>query len=422
MRAIFAFALALIAAPAPAADPLAARIDRLLARTPLIDGHNDWAEVLREREGDGRWTLDLTAGLDRRPIPYNTDIARLRRGRVGGQFWSVWVSADLPPLEQVRQTLEQIDLVRQIVARYPGTFALAATAADIRRIHKAGRIASLIGIEGGNQFADDLSILRAYHALGARYVTLTHFRTIAWADSATDTPTHHGLTPFGKAVVHEMNRLGMLVDLSHVSADTMRDAIAVSRAPVIFSHSGARAIDGHPRNVPDDVLRLVRANGGIVMCIFYEAYVSADVRRWEADRAGERARQAALFTGAPDQAAAALAAWEAAHPRPRATLAQVADHIEHVARIAGIGHVGLGSDFEGVDNELPPGLSGVDGYPNLLAELARRGWSDADLAGLAGGNILRVLAAAEQAAASMKTELPGTATITALDGPVPRPR
>ncbi len=308
------------AAGASAASP-EARVAAVLKATPLIDGHNDWAELLAEREGEGRWTLDLRAGLDRRPVPYNTDIARLRAGQVGGQFWSVYVSADLPPLEQVKATLDQIDLVHQIVARYSDTFALARTAADVRRIHREGRIASLIGVEGGGQIDADLSVLRAYHDLGAGYLTLTHVRTIAWADSATDNPVHGGLTPFGLAVVHELNRLGMLVDLSHVSEGVMRAAIAASKAPVMFSHSSSRALDDHPRNVSDDVLRLVAANGGVVMVNFARTYVSEDYRRWSNERAAEQARlnsppYGGALIGQPDKAAAALAAWEAAHPAP----------------------------------------------------------------------------------------------------------
>jgi membrane dipeptidase len=422
MRPLILAAL-LLAPPASAAptDRIAARVARILTATPLVDGHNDWPEVLTEREGARRWTMDLSAGLDRRPVPYNTDIARLRAGRVGGTFWSVYVSADLPPLEQVRATLEQIDLVKTIVARYPETFALARTAADIRRIHKAGRIASLIGVEGGGQIDESLSVLRAYHELGAGYLTLAHSRTIAWADSATDTPAHDGLTPFGEAVVHELNRLGMLVDLSHVSEATMRDALRVSRAPVIFSHSSARAIDDHPRNVSDDVLRLVAANGGVVMVNYALSYVSDAYRRWSADRRAEQARLNAppfggLYIGQPDKAAAALADWDKAHPAPRVTLAMVADHVDHVARVAGIDHVGIGSDFDGVGNDLPEGLDSVATYPTLIAELLRRGWSDADAAKLAGGNILRVMTSAERVAASMKDEPPGTATRAALDG------
>jgi len=421
MRTILLACAALLstAAASPPAD-YAARVARVLKATPLIDGHNDWAESLREREGEGRWTIDLRQGLGARPIPYNTDIARLRQGMVGGQFWSVWVSADLPPLEQVKQTLEQIDLIHRIVARYPETFALARTADDVRRIHRSGRIASMIGVEGGNQIDNSLSVLRAYQGLGAGYLTLTHSRTIEWADSATDDPRHGGLTPFGEAVVHELNRLGMLVDLSHVSEQTMRDALRVSKAPVIFSHSSARALDDHPRDVPDDVLRLVAANGGVVMVNFAPAYLSDAFRRWSADLAAEKTRLNAppfggLYIGQPDKAAAALAEWKQAHPAPRVTLSDVADHIEHVAKVAGVDHVGIGSDFDGVDNVLPEGLGDVGTYPALLAELMRRGWSDTDIAKVAGGNVLRVMARAEAVAASMKGELPGTASEAVLD-------
>ena len=367
------------------AQDRAARVDRVLRATPLIDGHNDWAETLREREGEGRWTIDLSQGLEKRPLPYNTDILRLRAGRVGGQFWSVYVDAALPGPEQVKQTLEQIDLIKQIVGRYPATFALARTAADVRRIHRSGRIASLIGVEGGGQIDRSLSVLRAYRDLGAGYLTLTHVLTLPWADSATDAPRHGGLTPYGEAVVRELNRLGMLVDLSHVSEGTMRAALAVSRAPVIFSHSGARAIDDHPRNVSDAVLRLVAANGGVVMVNFSRGYVSEGYRRWSADEAAEKTRLNAppyggLLIGQSEAAAAALADWRRRHPAPRVTLGQVADHVDHIARVAGVDHVGLGGDFDGVGNSLPEGLEGVDGYPRLLAELMRRGWSDADVA------------------------------------------
>ena len=413
--------LALLAGPAAAApDPYAVRVERILRATPLIDGHNDWAESLREREGEGRWTIDLTQGLDRKPIPYNTDTARLRQGMVGGQFWSAWVSANLAPLEQVKQTLEEIDLIRQIVARYPQTFELATTAADVRRIHKSGRIASMIGVEGGNQIDNSFSVLRAYKALGAGYLTLTHSRTIEWADSATDDPKHDGLTPFGEAVVHELNRLGMLVDLSHVSEDTMKDALRVTKAPVIFSHSGARGVDDHPRNVSDEILKLVAANGGVVMVNFSRGYVSDAYRRWAADEAAEKTRLNAppfggLYIGQPEKAAAALEEWRKAHPAPKVTLAEVADHIDRIAKVAGIDHVGIGSDYDGVDNSLPVGLESVATYPALLAEMLRRGWKDADVAKLAGGNVLRVMAEAEKVAASMKKELPATATEPALD-------
>jgi membrane dipeptidase len=409
--------LAAVATPAAAQSDIPARVARVLKATPLIDGHNDWPETLREREQEKRWTIDLRSGLGAvKPERYNTDIAMLRKGMVGGQFWSVYVDAELPGLQQVEETLEQIDLVKHIVARYPDTFALARTADDVRRIHASGRIASLIGVEGGGQIDGKLSVLRAYHDLGAGYLTLTHVKTLEWADSATDDPKHGGLTPFGKAVVHELNRLGMLVDLSHVSEGTMRDALAVSRAPVIFSHSSARAIDDHPRNVSDAVLKLVAANGGVVMINYALNYVSDDYRRWSADRAAERTRLNAppyggLLIGQPDKAAAAMAEWEKAHPAPKVTLGQVADHIDHVAKVAGLDHVGIGSDFDGVGNALPEGLGDVSTYPALLAEMMRRGWSDKDVAKLAGGNVLRVMAAAEAVSRGMAGELPATVTL-----------
>jgi membrane dipeptidase len=400
----------------PAQD-YSARVAKVLKATPLIDGHNDWAEVLREREGDARWTMDLTSGLETKPEPYNTDIAMLRRGMVGGQFWSVFVSANKPGPEQVKETLEQIDLVKSIVARYPSDFALAQTAADVRRIHRSGRVASLIGVEGGGQIDDSLSVLRTYRSLGAGYLTLTHVLTTEWADSATDNPQHGGLTPFGEAVVRELNRIGMLVDLSHVSEDTMRDALRVSRAPVIFSHSSARAIDDHPRNVSDEVLKLVAANGGVVMVNFAPIYVSDAYRRWSSDQAAEKTRLNAppyggLYVGQPDKAAAALAEWNKAHPAPRVTLSEVADHIDHIAKVAGIDHVGLGADFDGVGNSLPEGLGNVGTYPALLAELMRRGWSDRDIAKLAGENVLRVLESSQRVSETMAGEKPENAVVS----------
>jgi membrane dipeptidase len=415
--ALLVFApLLLAAAPAPDAT-IAARVKRILAQTPLIDGHNDWAETLVGVSGDARWTMDLTR-LD--PAKFDTDITRLRAGRVGGQFWSVYVDAALPGPEQVAETLQQIGLMQQIFRRYPKVFEPATTAADVRRIHAAGRIASLLGVEGGGQIDGRFAVLRAYRQLGASYLTLTHSRTIPWADSATDDPQHDGLTRFGEAVVRELNRLGMLVDLSHVSEATMRDALRVSKAPVIFSHSNARALCDHPRNVSDAVLALVARNGGIVMVNYAPSYVSDARRRWEAARNGEIASYNAppfggLYIGQPDKAKAALAAWEQAHPKPAVTLGEVADHIDHIARVAGADHVGLGSDYDGVP-EVPQGLEGVETYPALLAELARRGWSDADLAKLAGGNVLRVMEAAERTAAGMKNEPAATATVAMLDG------
>jgi membrane dipeptidase len=408
MRAVFAaavFAFGIWAAPAGAED-VAARVTRVLKGTPLIDGHNDWPEVMREREGDARWTVDLRNRLKAGDELYNTDITRLRQGMVGGQFWSVWVSPALPGPEQVKETIEQIALVQSLAERYPDTFAMARTAADVRRIHKSGRIASLIGVEGGGQIDSSFGVLRAYRSLGVGYLTLTHSRNIDWADSATDDPKNDGLTEFGESVVLELNRLGILVDLSHVSEATMLDALRVSKAPVMFSHSSARAIDDHPRNVSDAILKQVATNGGVVMVNYAPIYVSDANRRWSSDRDAEKARLNAppfggLYIGQPEKAAAALAEWEKSHPQPVVTLAMVADHIEHIAKVAGIDHVGIGSDYDGVGKDLPAGLGDVSTYPALMAEMMGRGWSDADVAKLAGGNILRVMERAEAVSRSL---------------------
>src|ERR1700729_3942234 len=388
-----------------AAEDYEHRVDQVLLQTPLIDGHNDLPWEIRERFKSDVTALNLAAGTSHLPLEAGqaalmTDIPRLRAGHVGAQFWSVWTPVSAQGFEAVQMTLEQIDLVKRMTAQYPADFAMAYSAADIRRIHKSHKIASLIGIEGGHQINNSLAVLRQMYDAGARYMTLTHSSNTSWADSATDTPAHHGLTPFGVEVVREMNRIGMLVDLSHVSPDTMKAALAATQAPIIFSHSSARALVDHPRNVPDDVLRAVAANGGVVMVNFAPPYVSADRNRWEADHAAERTRFdsppfAGLYIGQPERAKAALTAWEAQHPKPVTTLAQVADHVEHIRQVAGVDHVGLGSDFDGIP-DAPVGLEGVDRYPALLEELMRRGWSDSDIAKLAGENLLRTLAAAEQ--------------------------
>jgi membrane dipeptidase len=390
---------------AGAAEDYQHRVDQVLLQTPLIDGHNDLPWEIRERFKSDLATVNLAADTRHLPLEAGqaalmTDIPRLRAGHVGAQFWSVWIPVSTQGFEAVQMTLEQIDLVKRMSAQYPADFAMAYSAADIRRIHKSRKIASLIGIEGGHQINDSLAVLRQMYDAGARYMTLTHTTNTSWADSATDTPAHHGLTPFGVEVVKEMNRLGMLVDLSHVSPETMKAALAATQAPIIFSHSSARALDDHPRNVPDDVLRAVAANGGIVMVNFAPAYVSAARNHWEADHAAEQTRlssppYAGLYIGQPERAKAALTEWEAQHPMPVTTLAQVADHVEHIRQVAGVDHVGIGSDFDGIP-DAPVGLEGVDRYPALLAELMRRGWSDADIAKLAGENLLRTLTAAEQ--------------------------
>jgi membrane dipeptidase len=399
-------------APAQSIDAKTmARIDRILKKTPLIDGHNDLPEQLRENY---KLSIEgLASGSDQRqPHPLMTDMARLRQGRVGGQFWSVYIPSEVTGDAAIRETLEQIDIVKRLVKAYPDDLALAGTANDIVRIHRSGRVASLIGVEGGHQMGGSMAALRQYYDLGARYMTLTHFKDNEFADSATDDPKYGGLNDFGRAVVHEMNRLGMLVDLSHVSPDTMRDALEVTKAPVIFSHSDARALADHPRNVPDDILRMLPANGGIVMVNFYTGHLSEPYRLWSAEHSAEQARLDSLYVGQPKIREAKIKEWEAAHPAPKAQIGLVADHIEHVARIAGHDHVGLGGDLDGIGyDEAPPGMNSVSGYPLLFAELIRRGWSDSDLGKLAGGNLLRVLRRAEAVAASMKDEPPSMAAL-----------
>jgi membrane dipeptidase len=379
-----------------------ARIDRILKKTPLIDGHNDIAEQLAENYR--RSIEGIGSGTDRRrPHPLMTDMARLHQGRVGGQFWSVYIDGTITGDAAIRETIEQIDVVRRMIDAFPNDLELARSADDVVRIHKAGRIASMIGVEGGRQIGGSLAALRQYYNLGARYMTLTHNHTTEWADSATDEPKYGGLSPFGIDVVHEMNRIGMLVDLSHVSADTMKDAITASRAPVVFSHSSARGLVGHLRNVPDDVLQMLPANGGVVMVNFVPGFISDAAWRWGAERNAEQARLTAFHRDSKAEVEAGLKAWDAAHPQPVVTVSTVADHIEHIAKVAGYDHVGIGGDFDGIDST-PRDLTGVQDYPKLFAELIRRGWSDENLAKLAGGNILRVLRQAEFISKSMRDE------------------
>lgn len=400
--------IAMCATPISAATPeQTARA--ALAHSPVVDGHNDVPEQTRDRFGNDLSHFDFrdtsgTATADKKAM--HTDLARLKKGMVGGQFWSVYVPADLAEPVAVTQVLEQIDVVERLVARHPQDMMLARTAADIETGFKTHKLASLIGMEGGYGIGSSLGVLRAMYRAGVRYMTLTHFKTTAWADSATDDPKFGGLAPFGVSVVKEMNRLGMLVDLSHVSEATMNDALDVATAPVIFSHSGARAIDDHPRNVPDGVLKRLPANGGIVMVVFAPAYVSEAARLHEGDRTAEEKRQSYLHIGDPQGAKAALADWIKAHPAPRATVAQVADHIDHIRKLIGVDHIGLGSDFDGIDN-IPDGLEDVSHYPELFAELARRGYSQAELEKIASRNIIRVLKAAEAAAARLKDTPPG---------------
>lgn len=397
------------AGPALAASPEQTAAAALKA-APVWDGHNDVPEQLRERR------KDVIAGFDFRDTTgtadaandvkaMHTDLARLRKGHVGAQFWSVYVSTDLTDQQAVQATLEQIDVMKRLIARYPRDLALCTSAAEVEQAMKAGRIASLLGVEGGHSIAGSLGVLRQMHELGARYMTLTHFKNTSWADAATDAPKYGGLTDFGRDVVREMQRIGILVDLSHVSADTMRDTLEVARAPVIFSHSGALAITGHPRNVPDDVLARLKANQGIVMVDFAPDYISDEVRTWSAAKKAEAARNEAFYIGNPDAAKKANADWIAAHPSPRATLAQAADHLDHVVKIAGIDHVGIGGDYDGLGS-LPTGLEDVSTYPAFFTELARRGYSRADLEKISSRNMMRVMKAAEAYAAAHRGDPP----------------
>lgn len=376
---------------------LLARARRLHREVPLVDGHNDYPWTLREKAARDLDRLDLA-----KPQPaIMTDIARLRAGGVGAQFWSVYVPSDLAGRGAVTATLEQIDIVHRMMRRWPDAFELALTADDVERIFRKGKIASLIGLEGGHSIDSSLGALRMFYRLGARYMTLTHSRNTPWADAATDTPAHGGLTAFGEEVVREMNWLGMLVDLSHVSPETMADALRVSEAPVIFSHSSARALVDVPRNVPDDVLRLLPRNGGVVMVDFVPGFISAEVAAYARRAQDERARLSALYPTDPAAVDRDMAAWRRANPEPRATLAQVADHIDHIRRVAGIDHIGIGSDFDGITSTIE-GLEDVATFPRLTAELLRRGYSDADVKKILGLNLLRVMRAAEQVAARLQ--------------------
>ncbi len=381
-------------------DDPGARAKRVLSAAPVCDGHNDLPWVIREKFGGDLDRIDLASRA-----PFDTDIPRLSAGKVGAQFWSVYVPSSLAPVDAVRAQLEQIDLARRMIEKYPGDLSLATSVDDVRVALQQRRIASLLGIEGGHTIVNSLGTLRAYYDLGVRYMTLTHFHGNDWADSATDEPRHGGLSPFGLAVVAEMNRLGMLIDLSHVSAEAMHDALDATAAPVIFSHSSARALTGHARNVPDEVLNRMPDNGGVVMVTFIPEFVNEQRRRWgeglmpllkEAKTDADWERIGAAYReqhGAP----------------PPATLGDVADHIEHVARVAGHDHVGIGSDFYGAEgDDLVQGLEDVSRFPALFTELARRGWSDDNLARLSCHNLLRAFAQAERVAARLGRERPAS--------------
>lgn len=398
---------------------LRGRVERVLRGVPLIDGHNDVPWQYRSRVNNHVDQLDFAGDLSTLDPPMQTNIPRLREGMVGGQFWSVYIPIGMRGGKpgDARVVLEQIDFVHRLAAAHPEHLEIARTADDIVRIHRNGKIASLMGMEGGHSIENSLAVLRATYEFGARYMGLTHWRNTDWADAATDAPVHGGLTPFGKAVVREMNRLGMLVDLAHVSAETMRDAIEVSRAPVIFSHSSAFEVCRHPRNVPDDVLQLVCDNDGVVMICFLAGYVSEELRLWE--EAFTAARQAIMNEHADDTEAvrSSIRAWREANPRPDATLEQVADHIDHIRRVAGIDHIGIGGDYDGTTS-LPVGLEDVSTYPALFIELLRRGYSDEEIAKIAGLNVLRVMREVERVAAELqKIEPPSDALIEELDAP-----
>jgi membrane dipeptidase len=380
----------------------AALLDRaraLLKQSPVIDGHNDYPMALGEKAQRDISKLDIA-----KPQPsIMTDIPRLRAGGVGGQFWSVYVPVELAGQRAVTATLEQIDIVHQMMQRYPATFELALTADDVEQIYKRGKIASLIGMEGGHSIDNSLGALRMFYRLGARYMTLTHSKNTAWADSATDVPAVGGLSPFGEEVVREMNWLGMLVDLSHVSPDTMDDAIRVSRAPVIFSHSSARAVTDVPRNVPDNILQRLPKNGGVVMVTFVPGFLSSEAAAWSKLQTAEEARVTQQFPGDAAAVKSGVARWNAANPAPRATLTQAADHIDHIRKAAGIDHIGLGGDFDGITNVVQ-GLEDVSKYPYLIAELLKRGYTDDEIKKITRQNILRVMRQAETLSSTLHAE------------------
>lgn len=419
MRLVTTFSAALILfAALPAVtyaqqtdSQLIARARRILDQVPIIDGHNDLPSAVLERAGADPARFNFT-----QPQPaFHTDLPRMKAGRVGAQFWSAYISNDsIPTGAALRHAIREIDMVHRLAQHYPQQLEVARTAADIERIEKQGKIASLIGLEGGHGIDNSLSVLRMFYDLGVRYMTLTHNTTLSWADAAADLARHRGLTEFGENVVREMNRLGILVDLSHVAPETMRDAIRVAEAPVIFSHSSARALVDHVRNVPDDVLRMLPRNGGVVMVTFVPAFVSRASNAWVAryDSVSE-----SLRAQLDDQAEIRrrLTEWEKANPQPNATVRDVADHIDHVRRVAGIDHIGIGSDFDGIDFG-PVGLEDVSTFPNLFAELLRRGYSEDDLKKISGLNVLRAMKAAEATAQRLRsTRAPSLADIPARE-------
>ncbi|MHB8838211.1 MAG: dipeptidase [Gemmatimonadaceae bacterium] len=395
-------------------DPYLARVKKLLAATPIIDGHNDVPWEIRENKEMPRDVdhYDLRTNLKHQ----DTDLARLKQGGVGGQFWSIYIPGEVKDSGYARIQLEQFDIARRMIAKYDKEMVFAKTAADARKAMAAGKFPSFLGIEGGHAIENSLGALRVYYDLGARYMTLTHNVTLDWADAALGKPTHGGLTPFGKEVVREMNRLGMMVDLSHVSPGVMSDALSVTESPVIFSHSSARALADHPRDVPDSILVRLKQNGGIVMVTFVREFVSQKNLDWRTARNTRRQELATSFGGDTARVRAAMDDWLKANPEPIVTLKDVADHFDHMKTIVGADHIGVGADFDGTGGEHIQGLEDVSKYPDLFAELARRGWTDDELRKVASGNILRVLSENEQVAARLqKTRKPSTKTIDELD-------
>ena len=403
--------MATLTAQTTPTDALLARAHTLLSESPLIDGHNDYPMALREHDPAASLdTLDMS-----KPQPsIMTDLPRLKAGGVGGQFWSVYVPVELQGQAAVTATLGQIDIVYRMLRRYPQSLELALTADDIERAFKSGRIASLIGMEGGHSIDNSLANLRMFYKLGARYMTLTHSSNTPWADSATDTPKFGGLAPFGEEVVKEMNWLGMLVDLSHTSPDTMEDALRVTQAPVIFSHSDARALNDHPRNVPDNILQMLPKNGGIVMVTFVPGFVSPKVNEWNKAQTAEQDRLKALYPNDPAKVKEGVDAWTNANPMPPATISEVADHIDHIRKVAGIDHIGIGSDFDGITQTVQ-GLSDVSMYPSLVAELLRRGYGDGDVKKILGQNLLRVMREVEKVSKRLQAER-GPSTVLFVNG------
>lgn len=378
-----------------------------LEAAPVFDGHNDAPIQLRARlqnqinDFDFNDTL-FTAEAHPQGRAMHTDLTRLSQGKVGAQFWSVYVPASLDEPEAVVMTLEQIDVTRRLIDRYSDNLVLVTTADGVEQALAEGKIASLIGMEGGHSIGSSLAVLREMYELGARYMTLTHSKNVPWADSATDDPEHDGLTGFGKDVIHEMNRIGMLVDLSHVSEATMHDVLDVAQAPVIFSHSGARAINGHARNVPDSVLERLTANRGVIMVVGLPGFLKEEQRQWYANRQAEQKRLETLFQGQPDQVKQGMDSWNAANPTPQATISDMADHIDHVRAVAGIEAIGIGGDYDGMPTG-PVGMEDVTGYPALFTELARRGYTQAELEMISLRNVLRVMREAEAVAAAIQS-------------------